>query len=281
MRELLPTLEDRLAMRGFRPRSATDLLDPIHAVNLAALAAMPRSAAEQIEAMRNSVHVAVFHAKEGVWEDRGVTPNLRTTVGLDWEADILGGILGIGDNTASGSGATSLTKAGAGWASDAYKGMQVWADNSTNAPVFGNIGTNSGTVLTVDQWWNGDDTTGTTPSSTCHFCIKNMGPARFVGITTDAGAASASDTTLASEETANGLGRKLASFAHTATVASYTQTVTFTYTTTGAKVIAKAGTFTAGTVTAGGIMVFETLLNATATVNASGDSITLTWTVNI
>lgn len=238
-----------------------------------------RMAAEQLGVLRpNQVHAVVLHP-DGSYEDLGVSRNLRTTVGLDWQANLMGGVLGIGDNTATASSATSLTKAAAGWTVDLYKGMRVVADNGTAAPVYGNIGTNSATVLTVDQWWNADDTLGTTASATGHFYILGEGAARFIGLTTDASAAASGDTALTSEATTNGLTRALGLYAHSNGVASYTLAKTFTASGTFTAVH-RAGLFTASTNAAGGIMVFETVLNADASL-VSGDSLAVTWTVNI
>jgi hypothetical protein len=231
----------------------------------------------------NFVHTAIFRGDSGIFGpageivDLGWSHNLKTTVGMDWLHNNMGGYLGIGDNTATGSSATSLTKTAAGWTTDAYKGMRVVVDNSTNAPVYGNIGTNSATVLTVDQWWNGDDTTGTTPSTTAHFFIMGgQGSARFIGVTTDTSGPATSDTVLTSEQTSNGLSRALATFAHTGGTTTFTLSKTFSATGTVAN-LHKGGLFTASTNAAGGIDVANTNFNADASV-ASGDSLALTWT---
>jgi hypothetical protein len=196
---------------------------------------------------------------------------------MDWLHDAMFGKTGLTAAVATASSSTSLTKAAAGWTVDAYKGMRVIAEQSTAAPVFGNIGTNSATVLTVDQWWNGDMTTGTTPGSTADFqIIPGTSPAWFIGLTTDTGSPATSDTTLASEITTNGLARALAVYAHTGGTTTSTLTKTFTASGTHTNVH-KAGLFTALTTTAGGILVADTNLNADATL-ASGDAIAITWT---
>lgn len=267
------------------PRIGLAQIDVIKRIDddLRAMVTRGRFMGEKLSFGPNFVHAAILRGPSGEFgapgtaEDLGWSHNLKTTVGMDWLHNTMGGLLGIGDNTATASSATSITKTGAGWTSDAFKGMRVVADNGTNAPVYGNIGTNSSTVITVDQWWNGDDTTGTTPSSTAHFCIlPAMGPARFIGLTTDTGNPATSDTTLASEITTNGLARALATFAHTGGATTFTQSKTFTATGTFTNVH-KAGLFTAGTSAAGGILVADTVLNADATL-ASGDSIAVTWT---
>src|SRR5580765_1584316 len=148
----------------------------------------------------NMVHAFITHP-DGTYTNLGISKNLLTNGGRDlWAAAFGSGGVNAGGsvmaNTATASSATSLTNTNAAYTTDAYKGWIVVAEESTNTPVFGNIGTNSATVLTVDQWWNGDDSTGTTPGSTANYNILPACRARFMGLTTDSGAASASDTTL-------------------------------------------------------------------------------------
>jgi hypothetical protein len=193
----------------------------------------------------------------------------------------MGGNLPVTLGTATSTSATSFTKTAAGWTTDAFKGMRIVVPVTglTTEPVYGNIGTNSATVITVDQWWTAVDGTGTTPGNSAGLLLPGMGPARFIGLTTDTGAAAAGDATLASELTTLGMTRALATYAHSASATSYTQSKTFTAT-GGTGAIHKAGMFTAGTNAAGGYMLFETVLNADATL-ANGDQLALTWTVNI
>lgn len=101
--------------------------------------------------------------------------------------------------------------------------------------------------------------------------------ANFIALTTDATAPASGDTTLTSEETTNGLARAQAADAHTGGTSTSVLTKTFTYTGSSSKVIAKVGLFTA---ISSGILVLETLLTSTGTVNANGDTITVTWTIN-
>ncbi len=226
----------------------------------------------------NFVHTHIERAN-GKVEDLGWSHNLKTTVGMDWLHYGMGGHVGFGvtGTIATGTSATSLTATGTPFVADAYKGMIVVAEQSTNAPVWGNIGTNSTSVLTVDAWYNGDDTTGTTPSSTANYLIlPGQASARYIGLTTDTGGPAVGDTTLTSEITTNGLARALALFAHTPGATTFTLAKTFTASGTHTAVH-KAGLFTAGTSTAGGVLVAATNLNADATL-ASGDSIAVTWT---
>jgi hypothetical protein len=106
----------------------------------------------------------------------------------------------------------------------------------------------------------------------------------YIGITTDTGAVANADVVLASELTSNGLGRAAASYGSYSAPgslgasASYIMSITFTYTGSGAVVIAKAGQYYGSS---GSKLTFEALLSATATVASSGDSLALAWTVQI
>lgn len=124
---------------------------------------------------------------------------------------------------------------------------------------------------------------GSTPSGTSAYVILNGGaPAMFHAITANSTSPAASDTTLASEITTagGGLVRKIATYAHTTGAASYTLTTVFTANGSDSLpvTIAKMANFT-GMVS--GRMVFETLVSPTATLSASGDSLTLTATVSL
>lgn len=156
-----------------------------------------RTIEETIASLKpNQVHAMIIR-KDGTREDLGVTNNLRTTAGLNWQADVMG--------------------------------------NATQ-PV----------------------------------------SARWVGVTTNATAPAAGDTTLTGEIASGGLSRVLGTYAHTEDATSYTITANWTASATHTAV-AKAGLFNASS---SGTMAFETLLNATATL-ASGDQLQVTWTVNI
>lgn len=147
--------------------------------------------------VRNSVHVYVRRAATGEVEDLGVSPNLRTTAGLNWQSDVMG------------------------------------ADSQPVA-------------------------------------------AQWIGLTLNATAPAAGDTTLTAEIAAGGLTRAEGTYAHTGGATFYTITRTFTASAvhTG---VSKAGLFTA---VSAGTMAFETLLNNPATLQI-GDTLTITWTVNI
>jgi hypothetical protein len=229
----------------------------------------------------NQVHFAILHP-DGSYDDCGVSPNLLTTVGRDLLAAALGNFAGK-DGALTASSATSATPAGGGMTVDAYKGHRIWCPVTglTTAPVYGNIGSNSATVLTVDGWWIGttDTMTGATPAATNGYHIQPSALARFMALTTDAAAASAADTVLATELTINGLGRALAAYAHTGAAATYTLTKTFSVS-GGPQTVHKGGLLSAANPTAAGVLVFETVANVDAIVTTS-DSLVATWTVTL
>lgn len=207
--------------------------------------------------------------------------NLLTTVGRDLIAAAYGNFAGK-DGALTASSATSATPSGGGMTVDAYKGHRVFCPVTalTTAPVYGNIGSNSATVLTVDGWWVGtaDTMTGTTPASTNGYHIQPAVLARFMGVSAEGTAPAAGDTVLATEQTANGLGRAKAAYAHTGGAATYT--LINSYSVTGSVTVHKGGLFTAANTTAAGVLVFEALLNADAIVT-SGDTLQVTATITL
>ena len=219
----------------------------------------------------------IIHA-DGSVTDLGVVPNLLTNTGRDlWDASFGAPGQFSGTNVATGSSATSLTDTGEAWTTDQFKGWTVIAEESTNTPVYGNVGSNTATVLTIDAWKNNDDTAGTTPGTTANYAIYPTCRARYMGLTENAGAAVATDTALTGELTTGGANRQLATYAHTGGTSTYTMTKTFSITATF-PAIHKGALFTASNVTAGGIMVFEAVLNADASV-INGDSLQVVATV--
>jgi hypothetical protein len=100
--------------------------------------------------------------------------------------------------------------------------------------------------------------------------------ARWIGLTTNATAPAAGDTTLTGEISSGGLARVAGTYAHTPGTTSYTISGSWTASATQTAVH-KGGLFNAASA---GTMAFETVLNADATL-ASGDQLQVTWTVNI
>lgn len=106
--------------------------------------------------------------------------------------------------------------------------------------------------------------------------------AKWMALTANSGAPSAGDTALAGEIATGGGGlvRVAATYAHTPGTSTYT--LTKTYTANGSDslpvTVAKIGVFDASSV---GTLVYETLLNATATLLAAGDALTVTETATL
>lgn len=208
----------------------------------------------------------------------------------DWQAKAMGGGLGaffgataVGFATASG--ATSLTNAGAAFptASQGLAGMIVACgpnNAGVGATVFGVIVSNTGTVLTVDQWYNpASGAAGTTPNATAaYMIIPGQFPAMFLAVTSDAVAPSSADTVLTTEATTNGFARAIGTWAHTAAATTYT--LTHTFNATGALTINKEANFAAVNPAGGGAMPFESA-EPSPPVLISGDSVTQTETVTI
>lgn len=233
------------------------------------------------------VHTRIIHGpgrpklwRPGQVEDLGISENLLTNSGRDLVAAALGATgFGVTGTVATASSATSLTATGTPFVVDAYKGWIVVAEETTNAPVWANIGSNTTSVLTVDAWRTGDDTAGTTPAATANYLILPNLRSRYMALTENAGAAAATDTVLTGEITTGGCARTLATYAHTGGAATLTLSKTFSVT-ASFPAIHKIGEFTASTLTAAGIMVYETVLNADANV-ISGDSLQVTHTITI
>ena len=216
----------------------------------------------------------------GAIEDLGTSYNLLTNGGRDLVAAALGATgFGVTGTVATAATATSLTATGTPFVADAHKGWIVIAEEGTNAPVWGNIGSNTTSVLTVDAWRTGDDTAGTTPAATANYLILPNQRARYMALTENAAAASATSTVLTGEITTGGCNRQIATYAHTAGTATLTLTKTFSVT-ASFPAIHKIGEFTASTLTAAGILVYETVLNADANV-INEDSLQVTHTITI
>jgi hypothetical protein len=237
----------------------------------------------------NHVHAYITHP-DGTVTDLGVSKNLLTNIGRDVTHSWIGGFPATQNAPATATTATSLTGTGTTWTASNLATPQLGCASFrvvapvtglTTPPVYGNIISNTTSVLTIDKWWKADDTTGTTPASTNSFIIApgGMGSVRFMALTADAGAAAAADTVLASEITTNGLGRALATYAHTQGAA--TQTLSKAFSATGTQAgIHKMGLFTALSSAGADPMVFETVLNADASV-VNGDTLTVTDTITV
>lgn len=207
------------------------------------------------------------------------------------QSNMMGGgqVGSTGQATASSS--TSLTNSGASWSTNQWAGYRVYATVSATAVVWANVISNTGTVLTVDRWYTPSTpggAAGSTPSSTATYVIADGGStsAWFVGLSaSSAGAASA--TSLSGEITTSGGGlvRKIAPYANTSTVSPVTWTLTPVFTANGTDslpvTIASMGGFVSMVSSdTTDTSMNQTNLNASATLSASGDQLTITdtWT---
>jgi hypothetical protein len=247
-----------------------------------------RLAREDLDLGPNWVHAMILRGPSGIYgepgsiEDLGWSHNLKTTAGMDWLHNGMGGGLfgGVQNGPATTVTATAVTGTSTTWVAGALTGYRIImpVTGLTTAPVWGNILSNTTSVAQIDQWYTGADGAGTTPANTSAFVIiAGTGPARHIGITTNTAPPAVGDTALTGEETTNGLQRALATFAHTPGGTTYTLSKTFAATgsfTAEHKVGLFSGGYGAG---GGGTLVADTVLNADATV-ANGDSIPITWT---
>ncbi len=206
----------------------------------------------------------------------------RPDMGEDYQSKALGGDTNanVGDvGTSTGVAATTLTDSGKSWTTDQWKGKIVASGNR-----YGVVRSNTGTVLTIDQWYDATSTSGgagSSPATGAYVIIGAMFPARWMGVSTDVSALGGTETSLASELTGSGWDRRFCTWAHTAGVNSYTLTTTFTSADGSTRVIGKMGLFSSKVVDAGNsLMLFITLVSPTATM-VSGDTLTLTETVTI
>lgn len=207
----------------------------------------------------------------------------KTNAGNDIQWLQMFGVAAGETNTSTGTSATSLTRTGAGWTVDQWKGFLVVVGNT-----YGIVTTNSATVLTVDRWYAPGTPGGaaaTTPGATSVYTIMPGAgaPAFFLGLSTSVAAVGAGDTTLASEITTvgGGLIRKQATIAHTAGASSGTLSATFTANGTDSLPVTVGKVGVSQSLLSGWNNLFQTLLGTTATLSASGDQLTVTDTVTM
>lgn len=232
----------------------------------------------------------------------GVPTNLLTFFGKDIVCKTVGGDPAQFVGTNAATTATSLT--GSGFAASVagppdtggLVGHMVMGGTTAALFTYGNILSNSTTVLTIDQWHDptAPESTRSAPVTTTapYWVVPGGAPAFYMGISINATAPSTATTSLPSElwNSGGGLRRRLASWAHTTGNNPYTIANTFTANGSdslgGGVTIAKIGLFqnfvnaVVTTANSGGCL-FETLLSATATISASGDNVAITDTVTI
>lgn len=210
-------------------------------------------------------------------------PNLRTTVGIDWQSDLMGGGAVGSAGTATGIAATTLTDTGAAWGTTQWLGHIVAVTGSTAGTVYGVVISHIATVLTVDKWYTATDPGGAaaaTPTGTIKYVIlPGQAPTWWLALTENAATPLVGDTTLTGEITTQGMGRTKGTYAHTAGASSFTVSNTFTMTAGGSAQfqINKESMFIASN---GGKMPFESAEPSPPTLVAS-DQLAQTCTVSI
>ena len=216
---------------------------------------------------------------------------LKTNAGNDIQAHQMFGFATVfgQTGTATATSASSLTggteSPGGSHASSDAAGM-ILATATAYGLVLSNT-TGTTPVYTIDRWYVPGSPGGaaaTTPGSTsAYILIAGSPPAWFVGLTANAGAPASGDTTLTGEITtaSGGLIRKIAPLAHSA--GTNTQTLTPVFTANGSDslpvTIHKIGV--SQSLLSGANQLFQTALNADATLTASGDQLTVTETVTM
>jgi len=272
-----------------RPRTGQSQADVLARVDedVRSITGRNRFMGEDLPVGPNWVHAVIGRGpsgefgEPGTFEDLGWSKNYKTTVGMTWLRGLMGGVLPLGAATISTTPtATTYPTGGTPYTSNQLTGMRIVCPitNIGTAPVYGNIGSNTTSTITIDQWWTQADGAGTTPAaSTMGIIVPGVAPARFMALTTDAGAAG-DVTTLPSEQNANGVARALATYADTGAT-TFTQ---YKIWTAGGTITAlhKAGLFTSGTLASAGTLVANTVLNADATL-ATSDTLAVTWTWTI
>lgn len=227
--------------------------------------------------------------------------NLTTTTAsvytnaYDWLAKAMGMgpafafATAVGAATATSS--TSLTNTGAAFptAGQGLAGQLVVCWISTTVMVYGVITSNSATVLTVDQWYNGASSTGaagSTPAGTAPYIVlPGQNPAAWMCVSASVFTPSTADSSLNSqgaELAVNGFSRAVGTYAHTAAASTYT--LVHLWTATGTETINNEGQSGAATILGtpnfGGVFPFESAEPSPPTL-VSGDTLQNTVTVTI
>jgi hypothetical protein len=235
-------------------------------------------------------------SKKGTWRH-----NLTTTTATgytnayDWLAKAMGngpsGTFASATGAATASSGTSLTNSGATFptSGQGLAGCIVVCWISTTVMVYGVILTNTGTVLTVDQWYSATSTSGaagTTPASTAPYIIlPGQNPAAWMCLSASVFTPSTADNSLGTqgaELTTNGFSRAVGTYAHTAAASTYT--LVHLWTATGTSTINNEGISGAATYSAaspyGGVFPFESAEPSPPTL-VSGDTLQNTVTVTL
>jgi hypothetical protein len=259
--------------------------------------AIAEASSTPVEAGPYSVWRWQYPGKNEEEVDTGYVHNLFTTGasgytnGYDWTSKAMGagpsGAFADAASAATSTTAISLTKSTASFptAGQGLAGCIVVAcpnSSGTGSKVYGIIASNTGTALTVDQWYDPTSTTGaagTTPNATASYVIlPGQNPAAWLAVTSSSFTPANTDTTLSGELTSNGFTRAVGTWAHTAAASTYT--LVHLWTATGTQTINNEAVFGAANTTAGGVMPFESAEPSPPTL-VSGDTLQNTITVTV
>jgi hypothetical protein len=204
-----------------------------------------------------------------------------TNGGRELWAKAIGDLQNGFTGTVKASSVTTLeTAGGEPWTAEQFKGQDVYSGS-----VVGTVLSNTKKILTVARWeklptaakpTDNRSIEGAPPVESSAFSIvSGATPAAWVGVSKNTAEPKATNETLAEEiKTAEGgLIRALATFKYLGGK-EYEVKVTFTANAKDAAVtLAKIGVFNAQN---GGVMMFESLLTATAEIKEAGDAVTIT-----
>lgn len=205
---------------------------------------------------------------------------MKTNIGMDIQAAQMGGDVAGATGTSTAVGTTTLTDSGASWTTNAYAGHMV-----VTGAVYGIVLSNTGTVLTIDQWSTpgASDVAAANPATGVYSILAGGAPARFMGLSTDTATVVAGDTTLPSEITTSGGGliAKRATYGHTTSATTFTLTGVFTANGSDSLPVTVAKLGIRQSIKAACKCLFQTLFPSTATLNSSGDQVTVTDTISM
>jgi len=192
---------------------------------------------------------------------------------------------GYADTLKETTGTTLVPKANPKWSAEQFTGQDVYAGGFV-----GTVLSNTEKLLTVDRWsklpseehptWNRSEESTAPVGGAAYYIVSGATPAAWVAVSANTAEPKATNETLAGEiKTAEGgLVRALSKFTYLGTN-KYKVEVTFTANVhdTVPVTLAKIGIFNASKE---GVLMFESLLTATAEIKESGDSVTITDTVS-
>jgi hypothetical protein len=212
-----------------------------------------------------------------------VTDEMITNKGKVLWANAIGNLQDGFTGTVKASSSTTLEAAsGPKWVAEQFVGQDVYSGS-----VVGTVLSNTETVLTVARWENlptaanpshsRKEESGEPPIvSSAYSIASGTTPAAWIGVSADTAEPKAENETLKGEikTSEGGLIRALATFKYLGGK-EYEVKVTYTANVHDATPItlAKIGIFNAHN---GGILLFESLLTATAEIKESGDAVTIT-----